>query len=1208
MSRLSSNAPADSRMAQADAASPREQHRRIPSFKLMEDEHARSKRLRNRVPCSGRATAEGAVEGSPSPSPFMPMFEDTVVPPVNDAVGVSSFTLSSSSYDVLNTNMNNINNNNDNNSSDMTLTSSWSPVVGGNCLDFGPASFDVDGEYIQRLDDTSFADLNFLAMDDMMVSPVALLTVGSQQQQQQQKEESGAKGLEIDAANETGAGSIDRFGGSDGDHHRGNNSNNSSSRDPQATSNAGDEGMVAVKSEEGRRFSGRDMLMQVGSGADIEHNVGCDILGASVFDPDGRLPTFSAPMEEYLNRQLEAAEQYLHGRNCDERSFGSVIGSAADGGGGGGGGGGGSGGGVAVGVGVGVGVDVHMTLAKESQRDTSTTTSTAPPPLRLAEGAGAFEPNADVGNSISNSSNSYTVGMQQQQQQQQQQYESEEEADSSHSEYEPPAPPPEEKLKKWRRGGRGAAAAAAASRASKLSSAAAGPRGSGGGLPGGGPAVSVPPRGTAKRQTSEDVAARLPLEVLECFYHVPLNVAAQQLNVSLTMLKKLCRAYGVKRWPHRQVSSLDKTISRLEEKIKVRRASGKEAPSLVRKLTQSRKRRGVIIKTASAGLEADVLNSIFTCRPGDIDEDLLLKSTDVAKAVEMIRPSLRAGHKESGSEEEDEDYEEDSHHCDNSHARALLNKTLSAAASLKKTATLRAVGGGGRLLLLRRRRRALTESSLHPPAFEPVGRAKSVSKFSDPSCAAVGALKAGLKASSVKLESLTPARRIKKINPAGVAAAAARARKGVAAAEAAVAAVAASASSASPVRGDAVPRAFYANASTGADSSSSAVVPPPAAPCGAAYQPGGLAGGDGGGGGAPLSGCSATLHSFGSNSPPRSTVPTAGYPRVFDMGVVHPSPAAGGGVSGPTSSSRAAKGIIIGRAASAGATAAKVETMQVSGGWIGAAAEKRALTFGEWRGNVSSSSSTKTGPSQQQQQQQRLSSNSTPPPPPADSSSTITATVDSFNAQLHLESPPGAQLMSSPPLPPLPSHASHGHHTYLQHQQFPPLPSSHQQQQRAPSFHRLSWVQGQAGYPGPPPPQQQKQQQQQQQQQQPFGLPADASLSPPVDLRFAPPGQTAESGDVNALAAVVADIGGGGDSAVMGDATTGGGNVCSGSGGEGGGGAVAAAAAAAAAASAAASSAAAAAAAAATASATAPAGGAPGGPRRTGFMSFLLQQ
>lgn len=152
---------------------------------------------------------------------------------------------------------------------------------------------------------------------------------------------------------------------------------------------------------------------------------------------------------------------------------------------------------------------------------------------------------------------------------------------------------------------------------------------------------------SGKRQTSEDVAARLPLDMLECFYHVPLNVAAQELHVSLTMLKKLCRAYGVKRWPHRQVSSLDKTIVRLEEKIASRTDGGRDAPSLSRKLEQATKRRSVVIKTASAGLEVDVLNTIFTCRPGDIDEDLLLESSDVAGVVESIQ--ARNNMREPGS-------------------------------------------------------------------------------------------------------------------------------------------------------------------------------------------------------------------------------------------------------------------------------------------------------------------------------------------------------------------------------------------------------------------------------------------------------------------------------------------------------------------------------------------------------------------------------
>ncbi|CAM9702374.1 unnamed protein product, partial [Choristocarpus tenellus] len=128
-----------------------------------------------------------------------------------------------------------------------------------------------------------------------------------------------------------------------------------------------------------------------------------------------------------------------------------------------------------------------------------------------------------------------------------------------------------------------------------------------------------------KRQTSEEVARRLPVVVLEKYYHIPLNLAARELNVSLTMLKKLCRQYGVKRWPHRQVSSLNKTITRLEGRIASRQDRG-DIPPLQRKLKQVCNKRDIIIKTASKGLEPRLLNQIFTCHPDELDGEAILRS------------------------------------------------------------------------------------------------------------------------------------------------------------------------------------------------------------------------------------------------------------------------------------------------------------------------------------------------------------------------------------------------------------------------------------------------------------------------------------------------------------------------------------------------------------------------------------------------------
>lgn len=40
------------------------------------------------------------------------------------------------------------------------------------------------------------------------------------------------------------------------------------------------------------------------------------------------------------------------------------------------------------------------------------------------------------------------------------------------------------------------------------------------------------------------------------------------MNISATTLKRLCRHYGVKRWPFRQISGIDRTVCRLEGELK----------------------------------------------------------------------------------------------------------------------------------------------------------------------------------------------------------------------------------------------------------------------------------------------------------------------------------------------------------------------------------------------------------------------------------------------------------------------------------------------------------------------------------------------------------------------------------------------------------------------------------------------------------------
>ncbi|KAJ4714367.1 RWP-RK domain containing protein [Melia azedarach] len=67
-----------------------------------------------------------------------------------------------------------------------------------------------------------------------------------------------------------------------------------------------------------------------------------------------------------------------------------------------------------------------------------------------------------------------------------------------------------------------------------------------------------------KRAASQDVA-RIDLKDLEKYFDLPILEASKNLNVGLTVLKKKCREFGIPRWPHRKIKSLDGLIHELQE-------------------------------------------------------------------------------------------------------------------------------------------------------------------------------------------------------------------------------------------------------------------------------------------------------------------------------------------------------------------------------------------------------------------------------------------------------------------------------------------------------------------------------------------------------------------------------------------------------------------------------------------------------------------
>ena len=66
-----------------------------------------------------------------------------------------------------------------------------------------------------------------------------------------------------------------------------------------------------------------------------------------------------------------------------------------------------------------------------------------------------------------------------------------------------------------------------------------------------------------KRAATKDIA-RLALEDLAKYFDLPIIEASKNLKVGLTVLKKKCREFGIPRWPHRKIKSLDSLIQDLQ--------------------------------------------------------------------------------------------------------------------------------------------------------------------------------------------------------------------------------------------------------------------------------------------------------------------------------------------------------------------------------------------------------------------------------------------------------------------------------------------------------------------------------------------------------------------------------------------------------------------------------------------------------------------
>lgn len=61
--------------------------------------------------------------------------------------------------------------------------------------------------------------------------------------------------------------------------------------------------------------------------------------------------------------------------------------------------------------------------------------------------------------------------------------------------------------------------------------------------------------------------ADLSLEELSKYFDMKIVDASKELGISSTLLKKICRKYGIKRWPYRKLQSVNKQIDSLQNSI-----------------------------------------------------------------------------------------------------------------------------------------------------------------------------------------------------------------------------------------------------------------------------------------------------------------------------------------------------------------------------------------------------------------------------------------------------------------------------------------------------------------------------------------------------------------------------------------------------------------------------------------------------------------
>ena len=66
-------------------------------------------------------------------------------------------------------------------------------------------------------------------------------------------------------------------------------------------------------------------------------------------------------------------------------------------------------------------------------------------------------------------------------------------------------------------------------------------------------------------QRAQTIASQITFEDLQTHFERPIVHVAKSYGICVTLLKKVCRKFGIQRWPNREIQSIKKSIASMEQ-------------------------------------------------------------------------------------------------------------------------------------------------------------------------------------------------------------------------------------------------------------------------------------------------------------------------------------------------------------------------------------------------------------------------------------------------------------------------------------------------------------------------------------------------------------------------------------------------------------------------------------------------------------------